>query len=56
MDVVPLDPTLVKGSHGVAPADAADGPLLIASDAEAAAEVRALTDLKAHALKRMGLS
>jgi len=29
MDVIPLDATLVRGSHGTAPATPADGPLLI---------------------------
>lgn len=29
MDVIPLDPTLVRGSHGVLPADHSDGPLVI---------------------------
>jgi Type I phosphodiesterase / nucleotide pyrophosphatase len=29
MDVIPLDATLVRGSHGVPSADAQDGPLLI---------------------------
>ena len=30
LDVIPLDATLVRGSHGRLPADAADGPLLLA--------------------------
>jgi len=29
MDVIPLDPSLVKGSHGTLPADTAEWPLLI---------------------------
>jgi predicted AlkP superfamily pyrophosphatase or phosphodiesterase len=29
MDVIPLDPTLVRGSHGIHPAAAEDGPLVI---------------------------
>ena len=29
MDVIPLDPTLVKGSHGRRPADKKDWPLLL---------------------------
>jgi predicted AlkP superfamily pyrophosphatase or phosphodiesterase len=29
MDVIPLDPSLVKGSHGTCPADSADWPVLI---------------------------
>jgi predicted AlkP superfamily pyrophosphatase or phosphodiesterase len=49
MDVIPLDATLVKGSHGRPTDDAADGPVLIGSDAAllppgplAATEVKAL--------------
>ncbi len=34
MDVIPLDATLVKGSHGRPADDAADGPVLISSDAD----------------------
>jgi hypothetical protein len=33
MDVVPLDATLVKGSHGRITANDADGPLVISSEA-----------------------
>jgi predicted AlkP superfamily pyrophosphatase or phosphodiesterase len=33
MDVIPLDASLVKGSHGRLPARGEDGPLIIASDA-----------------------
>ena len=33
MDVIPLDATLVKGSHGQVADDLADGPMLISSDA-----------------------
>lgn len=32
MDVIPLDATLVKGSHGARPADPADYPVIIAQD------------------------
>lgn len=49
MDVIPLDASLVKGSHGRPTDDAADGPVLISSDATllppgplAATEVKAL--------------
>lgn len=34
MDVIPLDPSLVGGSHGRLPDDPADGPLLITSRAD----------------------
>ncbi len=33
MDVIPTDATLVKGSHGVAPASVEDGPILISRHA-----------------------
>jgi hypothetical protein len=33
MDVVPLDPHLVKGSHGLAPANDEEGPVIVSSDA-----------------------
>ena len=32
VDVIPLDPTLVKGSHGVHPSDSGNGPLVIGPD------------------------
>jgi predicted AlkP superfamily pyrophosphatase or phosphodiesterase len=56
MDVVPLDPSLVKGSHGLSAADPLDGPILVSEDPCATASVRSLADLKAHALSRMGLT
>ena len=55
MDVVPLDPALVRGSHGVPPARPDDGPVLVSEDPAAAASVASLADLKAHALGRLGL-
>ncbi|MGH8017299.1 MAG: alkaline phosphatase family protein [Opitutaceae bacterium] len=33
MDVIPLDPSLVKGSHGVCPADSAEWPVMIGTGA-----------------------
>ncbi len=33
MDVIPLDATLVKGSHGRVTDNAADGPVFISSEA-----------------------
>ena len=56
MDLVSLDASLVRGSHGVEPADPIDGPVLVADDKAAAGEVKALTDLKAHALRRLHLT
>jgi hypothetical protein len=32
MDVIPLDPTLVKGSHGRLTDDARDGPVFVTSE------------------------
>jgi hypothetical protein len=55
MDVVPLDPSLVRGSHGLLAADPADGPVLVA-DHPVADGVRALADLAGHALATWGLA
>jgi predicted AlkP superfamily pyrophosphatase or phosphodiesterase len=55
MDVIPLDATLVRGSHGVTPRDSKDGPVLIA-ETIAAQGVRSLADLKAFTLSRLGLT
>jgi predicted AlkP superfamily pyrophosphatase or phosphodiesterase len=52
-DVVPLDPSLVRGSHGVPAADPLDGPVLVSADPAAASRVSSLADLKAHALSRL---
>jgi predicted AlkP superfamily pyrophosphatase or phosphodiesterase len=48
-DVVPLDPTLVRGSHGLPAADAADRPILI-GDGPPPAAADALDTTDAHAL------
>ena len=56
MDVISLDPTPVKGSHGVLPLDPRDGAVFIAEDAEGADGVKTLADLKGHALRQMGLA
>jgi len=55
MDVVPLDPSLVRGSHGLPAADPLDGPVLVSEDPAAASTVRSLRDLHDHALGRLGL-
>jgi predicted AlkP superfamily pyrophosphatase or phosphodiesterase len=55
MNVIPLDAAIVKGSHGVEPADALDGPLLIGSEPGLAIPSPKLTDVKAVALRAMGL-
>ena len=56
MDVVPLDPSLVRGSHGLLAADPADGPVLVSEDPAGTASVKSLGSLKAHALSRLGLA
>ncbi len=52
MDVIPLDATLVKGSHGARPANMADYPLLISQRADllSAKQIEA-TDVY-HLIKR----
>lgn len=53
MDVIGLDASVVKGSHGLPARDAADAPLLI-SDCAFACEVElSVTDVKALALQAM---
>ncbi|HZY88308.1 MAG TPA: nucleotide pyrophosphatase/phosphodiesterase family protein [Gemmataceae bacterium] len=54
-DVVPLDPTLVRGSHGLAAAEAANRPLLI-GDGPAPAPELAMTAVRDLALEALGLS
>jgi predicted AlkP superfamily pyrophosphatase or phosphodiesterase len=55
MDVVPLDPTLVRGSHGLDSIDPADGPLRI-TDAATMSPAKQLTDIKDSLLSLMGLT
>jgi predicted AlkP superfamily pyrophosphatase or phosphodiesterase len=56
MDVVPLNPKWVKGSHGRLPEDPADGPLLIASDPSASRDRIAATDVKQLLLDQLEIS
>ena len=51
MDVVPLDTSLVKGSHGLRPADPADGPLVLSDSAALLDGVTRLADLAPAALR-----
>ncbi|MGH2707319.1 MAG: alkaline phosphatase family protein [Actinomycetota bacterium] len=46
MDLVPLDPSHVKGSHGRLPDDSSTSPMLICSDPDAGAERFAATEIK----------
>jgi predicted AlkP superfamily pyrophosphatase or phosphodiesterase len=51
MDVIPLDPTLVRGSHGARPTDPKDHPVLIAHGPAATTGTIEGTDIY-HAIKR----
>jgi len=55
MDVVPLDASLVRGSHGVLPIDRNEGPVFVSEDPDAPGALRTLADLKDYTLRRMGL-
>jgi predicted AlkP superfamily pyrophosphatase or phosphodiesterase len=57
MQVVPLDPTYVRGSHGRLPADPADGPVIVCSvpDGEPAGALAA-TDVRNLLLQLQGVS
>jgi predicted AlkP superfamily pyrophosphatase or phosphodiesterase len=46
MDVIPLKPELVKGTHGRLPASPDEGPLVISSNRRLQAERFAMTDVK----------
>jgi len=46
MDVIPTDPSLVKGTHGRLPTDPERGPVLLCSDRTLARDVVAATDVK----------
>jgi predicted AlkP superfamily pyrophosphatase or phosphodiesterase len=56
MNVVPLDPSPVRGSHGRLPDDPSDGPLLLCSDAEHARTVVDATEVKDLLLEAARLS
>jgi hypothetical protein len=56
MNVVPLDPSCVRGSHGRLPADALDGPVLLCSDGTAARSSLAATDVHDLLLELAGVS
>ncbi len=54
MDVVPLDPACVRGSHGLAASDPADGPLGITNLPHGLDRLESLSDVKDYALRAMG--
>jgi hypothetical protein len=54
MDVIPLDASLVKGSHGRPTDDPADGPVFLSSEPRLRAEgPMAATDVKAAVLRHV---
>ncbi|MFI8460203.1 alkaline phosphatase family protein [Kitasatospora sp. NPDC085464] len=55
MDVVPLDPSPVRGSHGRLPAHPDEGPVLLCSDGTAARDALEATEVKAFLLELAGL-
>jgi predicted AlkP superfamily pyrophosphatase or phosphodiesterase len=55
-DVVPLDPGLVRGSHGLAAADVADRPVLIGDGPPPAAEELAMKEVHPLLLRALGYS
>jgi predicted AlkP superfamily pyrophosphatase or phosphodiesterase len=54
-DVVPLDPSLVRGSHGLHAADPADGPLLIGDGPAPAEGPMPMTAVRDRVLEALGL-
>ena len=54
MNVVPLDPSIVRGSHGRLPDDPNDGPLFLSSERDAAPERVAAVDVKSVLLDLIG--
>jgi hypothetical protein len=46
MNVIPLDASLVRGSHGRIPASLAEGPVAISSEAGALATTLEATDVR----------
>jgi predicted AlkP superfamily pyrophosphatase or phosphodiesterase len=54
MNVVPLDPSCVKGTHGRLPADPADGPVLLCSDPAARRARIAATEVRDLLLQLAG--
>jgi hypothetical protein len=48
MDLISLDPSLVKGSHGTCPADSREWPVLIGTGASPGGTAIAATDVHAR--------
>jgi hypothetical protein len=56
MSVVPLDPSPVRGSHGLLPSAAADSPVLLCSEPGAVPDRLDATDVKDLLLRLAELS
>jgi len=56
MDVIPLRPELVKGTHGRLPADPNAGPVVICSNRRGGRDRLRATDFKALLLTQLGIS
>jgi predicted AlkP superfamily pyrophosphatase or phosphodiesterase len=56
LNVVPLNPSVVRGSHGRLPDTRADGPMLICSDPSLGRDSIAATDVKGLLLRLAGLA
>lgn len=54
LDVIPLDASIVRGSHGLPAADPLDGPLFIGGGAQTG--VMPMTEVRARVLNALGLS
>lgn len=55
MNVVPLDPSCVRGTHGRLPEDPMDGPVLLCSDPSLARDAFAATDVQPLLLELTGV-
>jgi predicted AlkP superfamily pyrophosphatase or phosphodiesterase len=53
MDVIPLEPALVKGTHGRLTTDPDEGPLLLCSNDRGACDRMAMTDVKGFLLNQL---
>ena len=56
MDVVPLDPSPLRGSHGRLPQDPADGPVLLCSDPAGARDRVAATEVRDVLMELAGVT
>ena len=54
MQVIPLDPSCVRGTHGRLPDDPADGPVLLCSDGSRSRDRIAAAEVKQLLLELLG--